>query len=212
MNEQIISKGVYAFSQISDFISVKNYIFMHKDDKICLVIRFSNDTDYVFDSMAFSVIQLDVEGKVIGRTRVEYTGMNFEPGGMYTADRGVIVESKCVDFKIQFHEAYSGCYRYTVRNRRLLVYYDRRRAAKLNAEPEDVQARASVSVQKKEYGKVGLSALVAIIALIAMLGFNLYYMYSLYADTLPEGNEAAVFTACDYAEESLCFGVEYAEI
>ena len=76
-NEQIISKGVYGFSQVKDFISVSNYIFMHCGEKIALAIRFFNDTEHVFDSVSFYVIQIDALGNVIGKIRVDYTDMNF---------------------------------------------------------------------------------------------------------------------------------------
>ena len=210
--EQIISKGVYGFSQISDFISVKNYIFMHKDEKICLAIRFSNDTDYVVDSVAFCVIQLDAAGKVIGKKRVEYTGMNLFPGELYSANKGIVVENQCVDFKIQFYEAYSGYYRYVVRNRRVIVYYDRKMAEKMLPPPAR-EAEPSLSVEKKEYGKAKLSVLAAILALLIMAGFNMYYLYSLYADTFSDKNEQTeqVTRSAQNGEESLYFGVEYAE-
>ena len=210
-NEQVISKGVYGFSQIGNFISVKNYIFMHCEDKICLMIRFSNDTDFAFDSMAFWVIQLNAEGKTIGRTRVEYKDMSFMPGSLYTADKGVIVENQCVDFKIQFCEAYSGYYKYLVRNRRAVVYYDRKKAEQSLA-ANGGHTRTYLNAHKKEYGKAKLSVLAAIAALVLMLGFNIYYLYSLYADTLPENGGRNVCHEELEREETLCFGVEYAEI
>ena len=216
VNEQIISKGVYGFSQINDFISVKNYIFMHRGEKICLAIRFSNDTDYVFDSMAFYVIQLDALGKVIGKTRVEYTDMRFKPGTTYTQNRGIIVENQCVDFKIQFCEAYSSYYRYVVKNRRVVVYYDRKKAESLKPREWQPAAAPDFTVKKKEYNKSKLSLLAVILTLLIVAGFNIYYLYSLYADTLPDKKEesagqTATIDAAD-TEENLCFGVEYAEI
>ena len=211
--EQIISKGVYNFSQISDFISVKNYIFMHQDEKICLAIRFSNDTDYVIDSVAFCLIRLDAAGKVIGKKRVEYTGMNLFPGELYCANKGIVVENQCVDFKIQFYEAYSGYYKYVVRNRRVNVYYDRKTAERMMPPPKR-EEEPSLLVEKKEYGRPKLSVLAAILALLIMAGFNIYYLYSLYADTFPDKNEKTtqVLSCTQNGEESLYFGVEYAEI
>ena len=159
-NEQIISKGIYGFSQIGGFISVKNYIFMHQGEKICLAIRFSNDTDYVFDSMSFCVIQLDALGEVIDRTRVEYTDMDFKPGTTYVSKNAVVVDSKCVDFKLQIYEAYSGFYKYVPRNRRTVIYYDRNKAETEAAERVD-KAYTETVIKRKEYGKAGLTVLAA---------------------------------------------------
>jgi len=213
-NEQIITKGVYGFSQISDFISVKDYIFMNSEDKFCLAVRFSNETEYAFDSMTFSIIQLDANGKVLGKTRVEYTDMDFMPGSTYAADRGIVVDSKCVDFKIQFYEAYSSYYRYLVRNRRVIVYYDRKKAERFITQQNKTQAAPSLTVKKKEYGKARLSAFIAFLALLIAAGFNIYYMYSQYADTFPDGvvPPMQIAPVASLTEESMCFGVEYAEI
>ncbi len=211
-NEQIISKGVYGFSQISDFISVKNYIFMHKDDKVCLAIRFFNDTEYTFDSMSFSVIQLDALGKVIARTRIEYDNMHFESGKPYTSNNLIVVDNQCVDFRIQFYEAYSDYYRYVVKNRRVVVYYDRKLAEKFARSYANVYVEENLSVKKKEYGKAKLSVLAAVIAILIMFGCNIYYLFALYADTFPDGKIPG-FSVSNVVteEESLCLGVEYAE-
>jgi hypothetical protein len=211
-NEQIISKGVYGFSQISDFISVKNYIFIRKEDKLCLAIRFFNDTEYTFDSMSFCVIQLNALGKVIARTRIEYNNMQFESGKMYTSNNLIVVDGECVDFRIQFYEAYSDYYRYVVKNRRVVVYYDRHMAEKFARQYASVSNEEYLSVKKKVYGKAKLSVLAAVIAILIMFGFNIYYLFALYADTFPDGKipGLSISNAVD-EEESLRLGVEYAE-
>ena len=212
-NEQIITKGVYGFSQIPDFISVKNYIFMHYGDEICLAIRFSNETDYVFDSMRFCVIQIDAKGKVIAKTNVEYKRMDFKPGSTYSANKGIVVEKQCVDFKIQFYEAYSSYYRYVVRNGRVIIYYDRKKAEKMASPYSSAQAEPSVIVKRKKCGKPGLSAFAAILALLIMAGYNIYYLFSIYADMyLEQWLPQPVAYHAVSEEESLSFGVEYAEI
>jgi hypothetical protein len=116
--------------------------------------------------------------------------MDFEPGTTYASNVGIIVDKQCVDFKVQISEAYSGYYRYVVRNRRVTVYYDRKMAARLLGAPsaEDM-GEPSLTVKRKEYGKAKLSALAAILSLLIIAGFNIYYLYSLYADTLPDEEE-----------------------
>ena len=211
-NEQIISKGIYGFSQIGGFISVKNYIFMHHDDKICLAIRFSNDTDYVFDSMSFCVIQLDALGAVIGKTRVEYTDMNFEPGTTYVSENAVVVDGKCADFKVQIYEAYSGFYKYVPRNRRTVIYYDKSKAEREAVWHSDAEKTDTV-IKRKEYGKAKLTVLAAVLAMLIMLGFNIYYLFALYLDTFPDGKLPTTAEQSSVkAEDDMYFGVEYAEI
>ena len=39
MEHKHISKGIYQHSQIGNFISVKNYIFIRKNEKICEIPR-----------------------------------------------------------------------------------------------------------------------------------------------------------------------------
>ena len=210
-NEEIISKGVYGFSQIGGFISVKNYIFMHYGEKICLALRFSNDTDHTFDSMHFCVIQLDALGNVIGRTRVRYENMGFKPGTTYVAENAIEVDSKCVDFKVQMYEAHSGFYKYVPRNRRAVIYYDRKAAQKM-LERGKASGSQHTSVKRKEYGRAGITVAFAIIALLTMLTVNIYYLFSLYLATFPEGQLPPFMVSEASADEDRCCGVEYAEI
>ena len=210
-NEEIISKGIYGFSQIGGFISVKNYIFMHYGEKICLALRFSNDTDHTFDSMHFCVIQLDALGEVIGRTRVRYENMGFKPGTTYVAENAIEVDSKCVDFKVQIYEAHSGFYRYVPRNRRAVIYYDRKAAQKM-LERGKASKSQYTSVKRKEYGRAGVTAAIAIIALLTMLTVNIYYLFSLYLATFPEGQPLPFMVSEAIVEEDIYCGVEYAEI
>ena len=211
-NEQIISKGVYSFSQVKDFITVSNYIMMHCGEKIALAKRFSNDTDHVFDSVSFYVIQLDALGKVIGKVRVDYTDMNFEPGTTYVSSTGIAVENACADFKIQFCEAYSEYYKYVVRKGKAIIYYDRNKAAEL-AGAFDNKSIPSVSVKRKEYGKAKLTAFIAVLAVIIIAVFNAFYLFHIYAELFKENTPPPVTAEIVAAEEEISlFGVEYAEI
>lgn len=213
-NEQIISKGFYQFSQINNFISVKNYILMRKDNDICLALRFSNDTEYTFDYVSFCVIQLNADGKVIGKTQVNYDNMNFEAGSTYTPQNAVIVDPMCVDFKIQFYEATSDYYRYVVRRKRVWVYYDRKIAYEKNGE-RPFAKRSETVTEEKNNVKTGLAAFAAVLAVIIILAANVYYMLGLYIekenDTSGDSYNKTVMQNQE-EQESFSFGVEYAEI
>ena len=211
-NEQIISKGVYGFSQVKDFISVSNYIFMHCGEKIALAIRFFNDTEHVFDSVSFYVIQIDALGNVIGKIRVDYTDMNFKPGTTYVSETGIAVDGKCVDFKIQFCVAYSGYYKYVVRNGKAIIYYDRSKAEELS-EKLDRTAEPSANVKRKEYGKAKMTAFIAVLAVIIIAVFNALYLFYVYAELLAANTPPPVTAEIVTSEEEIpSFGVEYAEI
>ena len=88
-NENVISKGFYGFSQIKDFISVKNHMFLNNGNKNYLSIRFSNDSNVVFDSFSFDIIQLDSSGRSIGKVFVEYKDIVF----VYTFVGNFVVRS-----------------------------------------------------------------------------------------------------------------------
>jgi hypothetical protein len=214
VNEKIISKGVYGFSQINNFIAVKNYIFFNKDDKTCLALRLSNETEFTFDSVEFSVIQIDAGGNVIGKSEVEYSGMAFEPGALYSSENAILVDSRCVDFKVQFKKAYSGYYKYVVKNRKVIIYYDRKKAESAKFTHDSLAQSADVSVRKKAYGRAGISVFAAVLAILLAFGFYVGYMYSLYADTFKDKDDKKAQTVLaenSVQRESLCFGVEYAE-
>lgn len=211
-NEQIISKGVYGFSQVKDFISVSNYIFMHCGEKIALAIRFFNDTDHVFDSVSFYVIQIDALGNVIGKIRVDYTDMNFEPGTTYVSENGIAVDGKCVDFKIQFCEAYSGYYKYVIRNGKAIIYYDRNKAEELAGE-FDRTAVPAATVKRKVYGKAKLTAFIAVLAIIIIAVFNALYLFYVYSELIAANTPPPVTAEIVAGDEEIpSFGVEYAEI
>ena len=213
-NEQIISKGFYQFSQINNFISVKNYILMRKDNNICLALRFSNDTEYTFDHVSFCVIQLNAEGKAIGKTQVKYDNMNFEAGSIYTPQNAVIVDPMCVDFRIQFYEATSDYYRYVVRRKKVLVYYDRKIAYEKKDERPFVKRAVTVTEEKKHV-KTMLTAFIAVLAIIIILAANVYYMLGMYIEKEPDKSDDSSYKyimQMQDQKESFYFGVEYAEI
>lgn len=178
-NENIISKGFYRFPQVKDFISVKNHMFMRCDDKVCLAIRFSNDTEYTFDYFSFDIVELNAEGKPIGKVFVEYKDISFAPGSVFASDKALAVSNNCVDFRIEFHEAFSGAYKYVVRRGKASVYYNRRKT-EIHSTKEDAQKRrtADVRVTQRREGKPFLSAFLIILSIVIMAALTARYLYS----------------------------------
>jgi len=123
LEQNHISKGIYQHSQIGNFISVKNYIFIRQNGKKHLMLRFSNDFGYVADSMTYFVVQMDNAGKVLARTKVTNAALAFRPGTMYVTEQPICVDEYCSDFKIVFAEVVSGSYRYEVHSDTIAVHY-----------------------------------------------------------------------------------------
>ena len=125
MNEKqhIISKGPYAHSQINKFVNVKQYIFVRKEGQKCLLLKFMNDTDFHINAIGFKLVQLNSEGKTICTQRVVYDGISVMPGTAYTPTSRIVVNEKCVDFKVVFDYVDSGYYRYIPKRGKVVVYY-----------------------------------------------------------------------------------------
>lgn len=122
-SQQRISKGFYQYSQVNNFITVKNYMFIREKGKKCLLIRFVNDSDFTVDSMEYTVVQLGAGGQVIDNTRVACKKMNLAPGEMYASNESIVVDDYCSDFKVVFSCVRSGNYVYTVREGRAVADY-----------------------------------------------------------------------------------------
>ena len=112
-HKQRISKGFYQHTQKSDFVSVKNYIFLHQPNKQYLLIRFSNDSDFKITAMEFVLLQLDATGAILDRTTIKYNKMAVDPGREYVPTQGIRVNKNCCDFRIVYKQVRSDqfCYR-----------------------------------------------------------------------------------------------------
>ena len=201
-----ISKGYYKYSQIHHFVSVKNYIFIHENNKKCLLLRFSNDFDHKVDAMTFTVIQMNAVGQVLGQSDVELQYMNLQPGGMYTPGEGVVVNDNCNDFKVVIKEVFSGHYRYTIRNRTIISEYLRTPMPSLppaaentpkisekthyefrgfdddeteeSAEQTSTAHKNTLTVRVKKNARTGRLAFLALIVLLVIIGCKFLELWS----------------------------------
>ncbi len=163
---QYISKGVYEHPQISDLVSVKEYIFVRRNEKKCLTLRFLNELNYVVNAMEFSVVQMDASGKILETSTIKYNGLNFMPGTTYVDPTMVEVDEYCADFRIVFTKIMSGRYKYTVRNGRFTVDYVKADEKIIN-KGQRTDPIAEFSIRPRRFGRPRLSALVA--TLVAFL-------------------------------------------
>lgn len=170
-SEQVISKGFYQHSQINDFVSVKNYIFTHKNGKKYLLIQFYSDLKHQVNEMEYTVRKLDAAGKEIGNVKVKRSNIVFNPGSTYISTDGIEVDEKCCDFKVVFKHVRCDRYLYTVNSGNINVSYLKK--------SDDVDYNAfynayEYSAEPRSFGKPKLAAFVAIVAVLAALGMSLY--------------------------------------
>ncbi len=188
MEHKHISKGIYQHSQIGNFVSVKNYIFIRKNEKKHLMLRFSNDFDYVVDSMTYFVVQMDNFGKVLARTKITNNNLAFQPGALYVTEQPICVDEYCSDFKIVFAEVISGLYRYEVHSDTIAVHYiknpepivDLSELSKKEMRKYKDNFISTYSVDRKEYQERGVAAFVGAIIAFAVLALNILNMFFVY--------------------------------
>ena len=121
--EKIISKGEYTHNQVRHFVNVKQYIFLRRNGKKCLILRFSNDSDFVIDGMDIKIIQLDVNGNKIADSVFSSRIFYAAPGEIFSLTDGIEVEDNCVDFRLIFLKVNSSDYSYFLRNGEIVTIY-----------------------------------------------------------------------------------------
>ena len=178
--QQHIAKGVYQYSQIENFISVKDYMLVRSDDKKCLMFRFANNADYTITAMNFTITQLDNSGKVIATTKHMYESLTIAPDAQFVPDEGIVVDEKCHDFKVSFTEVRSDKYRYTVKNGKIQVFYDEDYT---RITTQKVSNRAECrNVRKLKIGKPKVAVFIAAFALFLVIVANAANMIMKYYD------------------------------
>ena len=167
LNKDCISKGYYKHSGIEGFVSVKQYMFIRKKGKKCLIQRFSNDSDFVVNALEYIVTELDAEGNVIKTDRIRSSGFTAAPGTVFAPPSGVVVSEECVDFKIRFISCVSGKYKYLVRNGIAVPIYDRLGYARKKR--DNGFGYGEVSVKRDSSSAKRLSVIIAAVAVAVML-------------------------------------------
>lgn len=166
MEKQIISKGEYRHYQIDDFVSVKQYIFLRAEEKKCLTLRFTNSLGCKVNAFKFLLIQIDIQGNVIGKKKIKINNIIFEDGSDYTSNKGIVVDEKCVDFKIQMLCVYSERYRYKLKSNKVAIYYVPHK--KWEYEDDDLH-KDSIKVKSKTKFKTPSVRLISFLVVIAMI-------------------------------------------
>ena len=184
VSENLIAKGNYRYSQISNFVSVKNYIFLRKKGVKCLLMRFYNELAYAVDGMSYVVFQYDSEGNLLKRRQVTHDDIKLNSLGTYATSEPLEVDEKCTDFKVAFLEVRSGKYRYRVTDQIVSVCYATGEAL---FDPEETdrwepdEPISEYSVERKAFGDEKTTALIATMFIVILVALNvlntLFYVY-----------------------------------
>ena len=197
--QQYISKGLYEHPQISDLVSVKEYIFVRHNEKKCLALRFSNELDYVVNSMTFSVVQMDASGKVLETSKIKYNGLNFLPGTTYVDLTLIVVDEYCADFRIVFTEIMSDRYKYTVRNGGFTVDY-LKADEKIISNGQKANPITELSICERVSGNPRVAGFIAAgvaVLLVIMCVFDAIFSYGFFEEKSTEDEETAETVAED---------------
>ena len=164
---KIIDKGFYNHPQAPDRVKLKQYIIVRKEGKKCLLLRFFNELKITVTALEFVLTQKDANGEVIDNSVVNLKDIKLRSGDMFTADCGIVINEKCVDFTVEIKSMVSGGYKYCDANGKMLVRYDRRLDQKK---------------KNKKYGKmqikrakIATGALPAIVGILIMVAFILVF-------------------------------------
>lgn len=186
---QIISKGIYGYSQIDGFIAVKDYIFTRIQGKKCLLLRFTNYADYVVNSMSFTLIQINSSGEDIGHIEMNCSKLDIRPGQNYACENIIAVNEYCSDFKVVFSSVCSDNYIYMVCDGRISVRVDLPQQALISGTPAKKSIRKAFSVTRRSFEKPRLSVFLAAVMLILMLALNVAYVLYTYVDAVLDERE-----------------------
>ena len=199
--QQVLAKGFYRNNSIEGFISVWQYMFVRREGKKYLLLRFTNDLKFTVDRLELTVIQLASDGRQLGSRSLKLRELNAKPESIFAPSLGVEVKEECTDFRVKFISAVSGPYRYKVKGNRVLVYYKPQRSGKyrMAADTPDFLVRPRAVVQTKAAAVLAL--LLTVVGFFVMAGIMSYIEYR-YEKSLTDGlySDIASVEAYDVTE------------
>ena len=224
--DKLISKSEYSAPQVGNFILAKQYMLYRYQGRKCLLIRFANESEFTVDSFEFTLIQLDSKGAIIGEVKSSCDNLHFEPGTMYAMDKGIVVDDRCVDCRIQLTSAISGKYLYRVnRGRSLSIHYMcDEKWSYIKKTPKYLshkKNRVGLVAQQKDKHSYKWLRFVAVIAALLLILINMipyieYWMYGdmVYTMSYDDAREPLSHSICCEETEDLnkISGEDYAEI
>lgn len=188
---EVLEKGLYNHPKISGFLSVGQFIFTHKEGKKCLLLRFVNEAEFRIDGVEFTVIQLDLYGKKIGRTKIKYTDINVAPDSTFAPERGIIVSEKCVDFYVQMRSVSSRSYRYVFKNGEVASCYE----PYADEESEYRESGGERTVKARFFGGGGIRRFITVVSALLVCA-------AIAAGAVKAQDRFGKFDGSEYGEES----------
>ena len=174
-----ITKCHYRYSQINNFVSVKDFMFVREDGINRLLIRFCNYSNHTIDALTFTVTELDASGKALGEFTICEEFFEMHPGSTYAPEAGFKVHSDCCDCRITVRRAQSGNYIYRTQGKSIITDYSKPREKII----ENVSGGKSPQlfyVTSEQSKKARASAFLAFICLFAILAVNAARPFALY--------------------------------
>lgn len=123
--ESITSKGFYRYPQPSDYVCLKQYIFLRSGSEKHLLLRFENDTKRTLDCIELELTELNIDGKVIKQTKIKSGKISALAGAAFSFPKRITVSKNCVDFKIRVTRAVSENYVYFVKSGAVRCRYEK---------------------------------------------------------------------------------------
>ena len=174
VEHDIIEKGGYNHPQVSGFVSLKQYIFIKKNGKRLLMLRFANEFHHKINGFEIILTQLSGDGRVLKRTRIPYHKADVASGNAFAPDEGIVVMDNCIDFRVSLVSFYSGAYKYLMKHGRAVAHYDPRGYAPEKLKPSKP---TQISVTPKMRVLDGTMSLIGIIAVVLMIGVCIFTCY-----------------------------------
>ena len=178
ISDQIVTKGEYQYSQTNRLVPLKQYIFFSKNEKKYLLLRFSNDSDFIVNGIKFELQQFDGNGRKIGNSTLTARLISGDPGSVFALRDGFVVDDKCVDFTVTVTEIYSGDYVYSLEHGVTTVNYVPNNHDPLAAISGVRRGRLAVASKiRRTYPLAFVLALLMALAVCAMGSFAYYCQY-----------------------------------
>ena len=162
MSIEVLAKGLYSFSGVRDFVAVKEYMFIAKDEKRLLTVRFCNETDFTVNEICVDLYQLDGKGNTLKRNRITDKGRRVASGNTFALKELPELEDKCVDIKVRIVYVISGDYRYNISKGRVTARYI---PPKTRLETRDIYRRHGADTPQRL-----LFSLIVVAVIVGMIG------------------------------------------
>lgn len=176
--QQNITKCHYRYSQINNFVSVKDFMFVKENGINHLLIRFCNFSDFQVDSITFTIIQLDASGKTLDKLKFSLACEDLFPGNIFTPSAGFKVHKDCCDCKVVFNKVISGNYVYRIKGGKIIADYCKPESDTVENSSNE-KSKIDFHVKSNRIKKPIASLSLAIVSLLLIITINTSYIFAI---------------------------------